>query len=116
MVSRTRLRTALTTLGLYIMAAALIGYFGMNAFTGNRGIKATQDLAIQQSELSAELSQLRGERTAWQRRVALLRSESLDPDMLDEQARAMLDYVHPRDLVLLGPRPATKPAAMASAH
>ena len=27
--------------------------------------------------------------------------DSLDPDMIDERARAMLDYVDPRDLVLL---------------
>ena len=27
---------------------------------------------------------------------------SLDPDMLDERARALLDYVDPRDLILAG--------------
>ncbi|MBN8919161.1 MAG: septum formation initiator family protein [Rhizobiales bacterium] len=116
MVSRTRFRTALTTLGLYLTAAALIGYFGMHAFTGNRGLKAKQDLAVQLGELSTELNGLKQERIGWQRRVALLRSESLDPDMLDERARAMLDYVHPRDLVLLGPRPTGKPAAIAAAR
>jgi cell division protein FtsB len=116
MVSRTRLRTDLTTLGLYVMAAALIGYFGMHAYTGTRGIKATQDLAVQLAELSGELAGLKTERVAWQRRVALLRSESLDPDMLDERARAMLDYVHPRDLIEFSPRTTPKPAAMASAR
>ena len=34
-------------------------------------------------------------------RVALLKSQSLDPDMLDERARALLDYVHPNDLTLI---------------
>jgi cell division protein FtsB len=116
MVSRTRFRTALTTLALYLMGAALIGYFGMHAYTGNRGLKAKQDLSLQLGELSEELGRLKSERTAWQRRVALLRSESLDPDMLDERARAMLDYVHPRDLILLAPHAPGKPAAMASAH
>jgi cell division protein FtsB len=116
MVSRTRLRTALTTLGLYVMAALLIGYFGMHAFTGNRGLKAKEDLAIQLSELSNELQGLKGERTEWQRRVVLLRSDGLHPDMLVERARAMLDYVHPRDLILLGPRVKAHPAAMAAAR
>jgi cell division protein FtsB len=116
MVSRTRLRTALTTLGLYVMAALLIGYFGMHAYTGSRGLKAKQDLAVQLHDLSQELARLKGERTAWERRVALLRSDSLDPDMLDERARAMLDYVHPRDLILLGPPPSGKPAAVAAAR
>ena len=33
--------------------------------------------------------------------MALLRSDRIDPDMLDERARALLGYVDPRDLTLL---------------
>jgi cell division protein FtsB len=44
---------------------------------------------------------VRAERAFWERRVSLLRSDKLDPDMLDERARAMLDYVDPRDVTLL---------------
>ena len=40
----------------------------------------------------------------WQHRVSLLRSNTLDPDMLDERARVKLNYVHPRDLVLILPK------------
>ena len=109
MVARTRLRKIFTALGLYAAAGLLIAYFGMNAFSGNRGLRAKQDLAQQMAELSAELAQVTAERKHWERRVSLLRPESLDPDMLDERARAMLDYVHPRDLVL-NERPAPLPA------
>jgi hypothetical protein len=31
----------------------------------------------------------------------LIKSESLDPDMLDERVRALLDYADPRDAVLI---------------
>ena len=34
-----------------------------------------------------------------EQRVALLRSDKVDPDMLDERARYQLDYADPRDLV-----------------
>ncbi len=34
MVTRSRLKSILTGLALYAMAAALIGYFGVNAHTG----------------------------------------------------------------------------------
>ena len=44
MVTRRRLRTVLTALGLYLGAALLIGYFGVNAYTGNHGINARQGL------------------------------------------------------------------------
>jgi cell division protein FtsB len=105
MVSRKRLRSFLTALGLYVGAALLIGYFGVNAYTGNHGLLAQQDLEQQSAELSAELSRVKAERGEWERRVALLKADKLDPDMLDERARAMLNYVHPRDLVLILKRP-----------
>jgi cell division protein FtsB len=110
MVTRTRLRTVLVTLALYLGAGLLIGYFGLHAYTGNHGLRAKEDLVLQFGELSAERDRVKVERMAWERRVALLRSDSLDPDMLDERGRAMLDYVHARDLVLVG-----RPAAGAGA-
>src|SRR5262245_52492026 len=105
MVTRRRLRSILTALSLYVGAALLIGYFGVNAYTGNHGLRARQDLDQQIARLSAELAALAGERATWERRVSLLRSESIDPDMLDERARALLDYVDPSDLSLQLKRP-----------
>jgi hypothetical protein len=52
-----------------------------------------------------ELGRLRQERAEWQRRVKLLQSSSIDPDTLDEQARAVLNYLDPRDLTLMLKRP-----------
>jgi cell division protein FtsB len=105
MVTRRRLRSFFTALGLYLAAALLIGYFGVNAFTGNHGLRARQDLDLQIAQLSAELATVKAERTGWERRSALLKSESLDPDMLDERARMLLDYVDPRDVTLPLKRP-----------
>src|SRR5882762_2435681 len=51
--------------------------------------------------LTAELGQAKAERDQWQRRVSLIKSESLDPDMLDERVRALLDYADPRDAILI---------------
>jgi cell division protein FtsB len=101
MVTRKRLRSILTTLGLYVMAALLIGYFGVNAYSGNHGLKAKEDLDQQIAALSTDLDRLKLERAQWERRVALLRSDRLDPDMLDEQARSLLDYVAPNELTLM---------------
>jgi cell division protein FtsB len=100
MVTRRRLRSILNTLGLYVTAALLVGYFGVNAYSGNHGLKAKQDIDRQMAALSAELNHLQVERAQWQRRVNLLKPENIDPDMLDERARALLDYVGPDDLTL----------------
>jgi cell division protein FtsB len=101
MVTRPRLRSFFTALGLYVLAALLIGYFGINAYTGNLGLRAREDMDKQIGALTAELGQAKAEREQWERRIALLRSDSVDPDMLDERARALLDYADPHDLVLV---------------
>src|SRR5215813_10496443 len=100
MVTRNRLRTVLNALALYTIAALVIGYFGVNAYTGNHGLRAKQDLDQQIAQLTSELNALKDERTTWERKVALLKSESIDPDMLDERARVLLNYADPRDLTL----------------
>ena len=99
MVTRARLKSFLTGLALYTMAAALIGYFWVNAYTGRYGLDARQELDQQIITLTAQLAQLKQERTDSEKRVSLLRSDKLDPDMLDERARYELDYVNPHDLV-----------------
>ena len=100
MVTRRRLRTFLHTLALYSVVALVIGYFGVNAYTGNRGIVARQDLDRQIAQLGGELGELARERARWERRVALLQPDRIDPDMLDELARAHLGYADARDLAM----------------
>jgi cell division protein FtsB len=99
MVSRSRLKSVLTGLALYTMAAALIGYFGVNAYTGKYGLNARQELDQEIVALTSELARLKRERTQAEQRVSLLRSDRVDPDLLDERARYQLDYVNPHDLV-----------------
>jgi cell division protein FtsB len=101
MVTHRRRRLVLTALGLYTFAALFIGYFGVNAFTGAHGLRAQADLDKQLASMSGELAHLKAERAVWQRRVSLLRSAQIDPDMLDERARALLGLVDPRDITLL---------------
>jgi cell division protein FtsB len=101
MVIRPRIRAFLTALGLYILAALFIGYFGANAYTGKNGINARQGLDQQIQELASELERARAERVQWERRVALLKSDQIDPDMLDERARGLLNYVDPHDVTIM---------------
>lgn len=89
----------MTGLALYAIAAALIGYFGINAYTGKYGLNARQELDQEIVQLTAELARLKSERVVAEQRVSSLRSDDIDPDMLDERARYQLDYAHPRDLV-----------------
>jgi cell division protein FtsB len=99
MVSRSRLKSLVTGLALYTMAGAMVGYFGVNAYTGKYGLNARQELDQEIIALTSELVRLKQERAEGERRVSLLRSDRVDPDMLDERVRYQLDYANPRDLV-----------------
>jgi len=105
MAKRKRFRTVLNTLALYTIAALVIGYFAANAYSGNRGLRAKQDLDQQIGQLGAELATLKAEHAYWERRVSMLRPESIDADLLDERARALLNFTDPRELILRRSRP-----------
>jgi cell division protein FtsB len=105
MVKHRRRRAILTALGLYLLAALYIGYFAHNAFSGAHGLRAQKDLDQTLAQMETELKQLKVEHSLWERRVALLRANQIDPDMLEERARAELGLVDPRDeMLLLHPR------------
>ena len=99
MVTRSRLQSILTGLALYVMAAGIIGYFAINAYTGRYGLTAQQELDQEIVSLTRELGQLKRERAELEQRVSLLRPEHIDPDMLEEQARRQLNYVNLRDVL-----------------
>ena len=99
MVSRTRLKSVLSGLMLYSIVALMIGYFGVNAYTGRYGLNARQDLDQEIIALTSELARLKKERAEGEQRVSLLRADSIDPDMLDERVRFQLDFADTRDLV-----------------
>ncbi|WP_420134445.1 FtsB family cell division protein [Rhodopseudomonas sp.] len=103
MVTRSRLKSILVGIALYAIASAAIAYFGMNAYTGRYGLTAQQELDQEIIALTSELVRLRAERAEGEKRVALLRSDRLDPDMLDERVRYQLDFAHPADLVRMNP-------------
>jgi cell division protein FtsB len=79
----------------------LLGFFAWHAQEGPRGFAFREKLASQSRQLSEELAAIKKQRTDFETRVALLRPESVDPDMLDEMARSTLDVAGPNDLIVL---------------
>lgn len=101
MVVRKRLRTILIPVVLYACAAGLGAYFVHHAHTGSRGIEAKRRLKMQAYELNQELEGVKAERMEWERRIALLRSDQIDRDLLEERARVVLGRIHRNDLVVI---------------
>ncbi len=83
-----------------VLFLSLTGYFGWNALRGDHGLRS---YALRQQQLiraTADLKAAETERTAWETRVAGLRANHIDPDTLDERARAMLNVADPNDVVV----------------
>jgi cell division protein FtsB len=97
-----------------VLALGAAGYFGYHLETGDHGLEARATLQGRKEVLEGELAGLKEVRARLERDVALLRPESLDPDMLDERARAILDLAHPDDLIIMKRRqPVPEPASPA---
>ena len=94
-----------------LMGAALMVYFAYHIIQGDRGLIAWWNLRYEIEKTNADLAQVSAEKLRMERRVALLRPDSLDRDMLEERARVMLGFVHPDDRIV--PEPKKKPARKA---
>ncbi|TSJ61482.1 septum formation initiator family protein [Starkeya sp. 3C] len=101
MIIRTRWRSIFQTVTLHLGAAALIGYFAVQGYNGQYGLIARRTFEQQHAELTEERDKLRTQRQALEAKVRLLSPDLIDADMLDEQARVLLNLINPRDLVLL---------------
>ena len=60
-------------------------------------------LKIQAYGLKQELTAAKADRAIWEHRVALLRSDQIDRDLLEERARIVLGRVHANDVVIINP-------------
>ena len=86
-----------------LRGAAVIVYFGYHAVQGDRGLMAWWNLRFEIERANTTLATVSAEKKLIEHRVALLRPESLDPDMLEERARVMLGAVGPNDLIVPDP-------------
>lgn len=109
MSTRQRRKSYLRPLVVPTIAIGFSAYFAWHAWHGAFGIEARRDLGRQTARVQAELDDLRAERAALERKVALLRGNSLESDMLDERVREILGFATPNDIVVYG-----KPAAVAT--
>ena len=103
MVIRTRLRSILFPLMLYCVASGIGSYFVWHAINGERGLKTNDEYQLKIAALTAQLTAARREKDLWRHRIELLSGETIDRDLLEEEARVMLDRVHKNDLVVYLP-------------
>lgn len=103
MVVQRRFRAVLIPLAAYLVAAGVVGYFLHNAEIGNRGLAAKKVLKLKIFDINQELEATKAESADWDRRLALLRSDQIDRDLLEERGRILLGRVGKNDVVIVTP-------------
>ena len=83
---------------------ALAGYFGWSAVHGDHGLLGFARRKALYAQAQADLARLQARQTDWQRKVAALQTDHLDPDLLNERAREMLNLSNPHDILVPYPK------------
>jgi cell division protein FtsB len=100
MVIRRKYRAVLIPLALYCVSGASVAFFSWHAINGERGLKARAEYERRIAGLNGELDTLRAEKAGWQKRAVLMRTDAVDRDLLEEEARHLLGRVNKRDLII----------------
>lgn len=83
-----------------VLGVCAVAYFAYHAVQGDRGLIAWWNLRQRVANARSVLDEITAQRDTLAHRVKLLHPQSLDPDMLEERARLMLNYGHPDDIVI----------------
>lgn len=75
-----------------LLFVVVLIYFSYHAISGERGLLALIQLSQKIDQARSELDIVHAERLKYERNVKLMRDDSLDLDLLDEQARRLLGY------------------------
>ncbi len=89
--------------GAALFSFGIVGataYFSYAAIQGDTGIVERMRLESQEVQLVEQLSSLRAERERMENLTRRLSERSLDLDLLDERARAVLGYLRKDEIVI----------------
>ena len=84
-----------------ILGACVLGYFLFHSIHGERGLFSLIELEKRVAKTEIIASELKAEKQLWKHRVTLLHPSKMDPDMLEERVRDMLNFGHKNDVVFI---------------
>ncbi len=79
---------------------AMLTYFGLHGVIGARGYAHRNQLLLQIATITQQANDITTQRIALEAHVALMRPESIDPDLLDEMARRELFMGKSNDIII----------------
>lgn len=100
MSTSQRKKSKLKVLLLPAFCLLMLGYFAYHAIEGAYGLASHARMTAELAKIEHELAEVGTVRKRYEKNIALMRSESLDPDMIGERARHALNLVHRNDVVI----------------
>ncbi len=84
-----------------MLGVGAVVYFAYHAVNGERGLMAWIELKDKVEAAETAARDVAEERRVIANRVRLLHPEHLDPDLVEERARIMLNYAYAGDIVVM---------------
>lgn len=91
-------------LAVPLFCVSALGYFLFHTIQGDRGVMAWLALKQELRMADAKLAGLEAERMTLANRVSRLSPSTLDPDLLDEQVRLMLNLAAEDEAIIMRDR------------
>lgn len=88
-----------------------LGYLGYSALNGQFGIESREDLLADISLLEARSNALQAQIDSYRHRASLFDARKLDPDILDERARELLNMANASDIIVMVDRETGEPVS-----
>jgi len=88
-------------LALTVTLLGFQGYLGYSAISGQFGIENREDILADIEILEDRSAALQAEIDAYRHRVSLMNPRHLDPDIVTERARALLNMANADDILVM---------------
>jgi cell division protein FtsB len=91
---------------IYLALGSASAFLVKNASRGQNGAEARAAFDREQASLKTQLADLEDQRDRWRHRVDSLRNESIDRDLLEQEAHARLNRVAKEEVLIFTDAPA----------
>jgi cell division protein FtsB len=88
-------------LALTVTLLGFQGYLGYSAISGQFGISSRDEIVADIEVLEDKSAALQAEIDAFRHRVSLMNPRHIDPDIVAERARALLNMAHADDILVM---------------
>jgi len=88
-------------LALTVALLGFQGYLGFSAIGGQFGIENREQILLDIDQLKARSAALQAEIDAYRHRSTLMDTRRLDPDIVTERARALLNMANADDVIVM---------------